>query len=184
MKGKKNGGFSLLEIIIVIAILTVMGGILLVTMGNIGRYKVQEYTEILDSFMKKTRTDALAKNNICGFCIYQKNECYYIESYGEKPVENGKIEYQTVNVRELGSKAGIEIGISKVDGLDNEILENNVGNNMSSYIRIKYEGGTGAIADIMVNGVSKMDCQRITISKGEKQRWIEINPITGKHSKN
>lgn len=184
MKEKKNEGFSLLELIIVIAILGIMGGILIGTAGNISGYKIKQYTEILESFMKKVRTDAMAKNNICGVCIYQKDNHYYLESYGEETAADGTIKYQTVEVRELGSQAGVEISVSKKDGSQTQCLQNNQGDAIHSYIRVKYASGTGAVADIIVDNTSDIDYTRFIISKGEHQQWIEINPVTGRITRN
>ncbi len=186
MKKRKNGGFSLLELIVVIAILAVMGGILVGTVGNIGHYKVKQYTEILDSFMRKTRSNAMAKNNICGFCLYQKNGRYYVESYGENKNDEATIVYNTVEVKELGNSSGVEISIAKKDGSDKKVLADNTGDSVDSCIRVKYVTGTGAIDKITIdtNTDLDMDYTRITISKGENSQCIEINPVTGRHSQN
>lgn len=183
---KRNDGFSLVELIIVMTILAIMGGILVGSTGNIRAYKIKQYTEILDSFMKKTRTDAMAKNHISGFCIYEKNNRYYVESYGEVAAEGGATAYKTVEVREIGAESGIKISISKKDGTSPVFLENNEGDVLTSYIRVRYATGTGIITHIMVDtdSVSMIDATKITISKGDTSQCIEMNPATGRHSQN
>lgn len=185
MEKKKDGGFSLLELIVVIGILAVMGGILIGTIGNIGDYKIKQCTEILDSFMRKTRTEAMAKNNVSGFCIYQKGGRYYVESYVEE-MADGAASYRAVETKELGSSSEVQIGISQKDGSDMQVLEENQGDVITSCVRVKYETGAGAIADITMDSdtESKMEYTKITISKGERSRCIEINTATGRHSQN
>lgn len=186
MKKEDNRGFSLLELVITIAILAVLGGILIGITGNIGNYKLKQYTKVLDSFMKKTRTDAMAKKSICGICIYRKDDRFYVESYGEERTETGGVEYHAVETKELGKDAGIKIGISKKDGSREQFLKNNQKEDKDSYIRIKYATGTGAVANITIDSEaeSKMDYTRITISKGENSQCIEINTATGRHVQN
>lgn len=186
MTKRKNAGFSLVEMVIVVAILAIMGGILVGTTGMIGNYQVEKYTGMLESFMKKARTDAMAKNNICGFCVYQREGKYYIESYNEEAGASGTVQYKTVEVKELGSSSGIEITVSKSDGSNQSALTDNTGDILNSYLRVKFVTGTGAVDDIKMDSdtESKMDYTRITVSKGERSQCIEINPVTGRISQN
>lgn len=184
MRERRNGGFSLLELVIVIAILGIMGGILIGTAGNISGYKIRQYTEILDNFMKKARTDAMAKSDVCGVCIYQRNHQYYLESYGEEAAADGTITYRTAEVRALKGQSGIELSVAKKDGSQKQPLQNNPGEAMDSYIRIKFDAGTGAVADIIVDDASDMDYTRVVVSKGERRQWVEVNPVTGRITEN
>ena len=45
------------------------------------------HKELTDGFMRKARTEIMSKNTVSGVCLYEKEGCYYIESYKEK--ENG-----------------------------------------------------------------------------------------------
>lgn len=185
MEKKKNAGFSMLELIIVIGMLAILAGIMVGFGGNITGFKVKQYTEITDSFMRKVRTDAMAKNNVSGFCLYQKDNRYFIESYSEKKSETGTVEYITQEVRELGKNSGVQIEVSKEDQSETQILEDN-GENITSCIRVRYATGTGVVEAITLDDSEelKMDHTRITFRKGDGSHWIEINPVTGKHTQN
>ena len=87
MYKNKNGGFSLLELIVVIAIMAVLGGIVIGNSNYSKSAQVKKYTELTDGFMRKARTEIMSKNTVSGVCLYEKEGCYYIESYKEK--ENG-----------------------------------------------------------------------------------------------
>lgn len=185
MEKKKNAGFSMLELIIVIGMLAILAGIVIGFSGNIGGFKVKQYAEIVDSFMRKTRTDAMAKNNVSGFCLYQKDNQYFIESYREKKSETGTMEYIAQEVRELGGNSGVQIEVSKSDQSGAKLLEDN-GEDITSCIRVRYATGTGAVEAITLDNSEElqMDYTRITFRKGDVSHWIEINPVTGKHTQN
>lgn len=185
MEKRKNAGFSMLELIVVIGILAVLAGIVAGYGGNISGFKVKQYVEIADSFMRKTRTDAMAKNQVDGFCLYQRDNCYYIESYKEEKTAGGTVHYITQEVRELGEDSRIRIEVSKQDGSGIQILEDN-GEELTSCIRVRYATGTGAVEAITLNDSEdpEMDYTRITFCKGDVSHWIEINPVTGKHTQN
>ena len=95
MYKNKNGGFSLLELIVVIAIMAVLGGIVIGNSNYSKSAQVKKYTELTDGFMRKARTEIMSKNTVSGVCLYEKEGCYYIESYKEK--ENGvTVTFETV----------------------------------------------------------------------------------------
>ena len=56
MYKNKNGGFSLLELIVVIAIMAVLGGIVIGNSNYSKSAQVKKYTELTDGFMRKART--------------------------------------------------------------------------------------------------------------------------------
>ena len=78
MYKNKNGGFSLLELIVVIAIMAVLGGIVIGNSNYSKSAQVKKYTEMTDGFMRKARTEIMSKNTVSGVCLYEKEGCYYI----------------------------------------------------------------------------------------------------------
>jgi len=174
---KENKGFSLIELIVVLAILAILAGILVGATGAVGNRKLNKYTSLLDEFMKKTRIDAMAQNDVCGLRIYEENDVYYVETYGEIN-KNGSTEYKVKDKQKLGDVSDIEISIAKKDKTDKIILTN------ESYIKIQYARSSGAITGIKVgteeNG--RLDRTVITLKRGERIQCIEMIPATGKHS--
>ena len=77
MYKNKNGGFSLLELIVVIAIMAVLGGIVIGNSNYSKSAQVKKYTELTDGFMRKARTEIMSKNTVSGVCLYEKEGCYY-----------------------------------------------------------------------------------------------------------
>lgn len=182
MYKNKNAGFSLLELIVVIAIMAVLGGIVIGNSNYIGNARLRKYTELTDSFMRKVRTEVMAKNTVNGVCLYESDGSYYIESYKEKK-SGGAVVFETVKKEKLGNTYGIEISVSKQDGSAKKELKDNPGGTLSTFIRIQYDGSTGAVSKIYVNteDTSDLTYTKITLEKGENSKCIEINPATGKH---
>lgn len=174
---KKNKGFSLIELIVVIAILAILAGILIGATGTLGNRRLNKCTSLLDGFMKKARIDAMAQNDVCGLRIYEKDDIYYAETYGEIN-KNGSIEYQVKDKQKLGNAKEIEVSISKKDMSDKIVLTGD------SYIRIQYARSSGAITNIKVGTgeSSRLDLTVITLKRGDKTQCIEMIPATGKHS--
>ena len=102
MYKNKNGGFSLLELIVVIAIMAVLGGIVIGNSNYSKSAQVKKYTELTDGFMRKARTEIMSKNTVSGVCLYEKEGCYYIESYKEKE-NGGTVTFETVKRENRGS---------------------------------------------------------------------------------
>ena len=63
MYKNKNGGFSLLELIVVIAIMAVLGGIVIGNSNYSKSAQVKKYTELTDGFMRKARTEIMKKDD-------------------------------------------------------------------------------------------------------------------------
>ena len=172
MYKNKNGGFSLLELIVVIAIMAVLGGIVIGNSNYSKSAQVKKYTELTDGFMRKARTEIMSKNTVSGVCLYEKEGCYYIESYKEKE-NGGTVTFETVKREKLG----------KPDGTGEKTLRDNAGDSLSTFIRIGYDRSTGAVSKFCVNteDTSDLTYTKITFKKGENSKCIEINPATGKH---
>ena len=95
------------------------------------------------------------------------------------------MEYIAQEVRELGGNSGVQIEVSKSDQSGAKLLEDN-GEDITSCIRVRYATGTGAVEAITLDNSEElqMDYTRITFRKGDVSYWIEINPVTGKHTQN
>ena len=182
MSKNKNGGFSLLELIVVIAIMAVLGGIVIGNSNYSKSAQVKKYTELTDGFMRKARTEIMSKNTVSGVCLYEKEGCYYIESYKEKE-NGGTVTFETVKREKLGKPHGVEISAAKQDGTGEKTLRDNAGDSLSTFIRIGYDRSTGAVSKFCVNteDISDLTYTKITFKKGENSKCIEINPATGKH---
>mgnify|MGYP000470596544 FL=1 len=179
MNKNKIGGFSLLELIVVIAIMAVLGGIVIGNSNYSKSAQVKKYTELTDGFMRKARTEIMSKNTVSGVCLYEKEGRYYIESYKEKE-NGGTVTFETVKREKLGKPHGVEISAATQDGTGEKTLRDNAGDSLSTFIRIGYDRSTGAVSKFCVNteDTSELTYTKITFKKGENSKCIEINPAT------
>lgn len=177
---KNNRGFSLIELIVVIAIMTILAGMIIGYTGAVGSRRVNKCTSLMDGAMKKARVDTMTKSDTCGVRFYQEDGIYYADIVGEE-VKNGAIEYKTREKVNLGQAGDITITLCNALGTDKEVLADNDEN---SYILIKYARGTGAVTAIRTgrDSFDRTDRTQIFIDRGEKTKCIEIVPETGKHT--
>lgn len=177
---KNNRGFSLIELIVVIAIMAILAGMIIGYTGAVGSRRVNKCTSLMDGAMKKARVDTMTKSDTCGVRFYQEGGIYYADIVGEE-VKNEAVEYKTREKVNLGQAGDITITSCKASGTDKEVLADN---DKNSYILIKYARGTGAVTAIRTGGdrFDSTDRTQIFIDRGEKTKCIEIVPETGKHT--
>ncbi len=173
--GVSNGGYSLVEIIVVIAIMVVMasGSVLLFT--SMSGYKCRAAKDQICTNLKETKTEALAKRTEW-MEIYKDSKGYKIKrSYN-------------ANDTDLSSR----IHISFVEkGSANEIEIDN-----STSLILTYERGTGSFEGIKtsttvdaqgklpdkMNGSSIVYCEKIHVQNPARNKGytITLNQETGK----
>lgn len=83
---KQNEGFSLVELIVVIAILAVLGAGAVMGVGMLGGWQIKECVSLLDGGLNETRTEALSKQMAYLTISCDENGSYYMEVTG-KPRE-------------------------------------------------------------------------------------------------
>lgn len=173
MYKNKNGGFSLLELIVVIAIMAVLGGIVIGNSNYSKSAQVKKYTELTDGFMRKARTEIMSKNTVSGVCLYEKEGCYYIESYKEKE-NGGTVTFETVKQEKLGKPHGVEISAAKQDGTGEKTLRDNAGDSLSTFIRIGYDRSTGAVSKVLCQyrGYIRFNVYQRSHSKKERTQNV------------
>lgn len=83
---KQNEGFSLVELIVVIAILAVLGAGAVMGVGMLGGWQMKECVSLLDGGLNETRTEALSKQTAYLTISCDENGSYYMEVTG-RPIE-------------------------------------------------------------------------------------------------
>lgn len=169
---KNNKGMSLIEIIIVVAILSAMIGITGFGISMISGKPAEECAQKFCSTIQHARTMTMGKSKMSIVLCRDSNGMLSAKEVSEKVLDNdGNMETEErVNV--VGEK-DVTVNCYLTDGSSIEIT----GTNTLEFI---FDRGSGAIRTTKVNGVVSAHCTKITVAKANKSKDIVIVPVTGK----
>ena len=177
MKKQNNKGFSLIEIIVVLAIMgiAVAGSISLYS--SLSKAKVKSATNHIDSQLSLTRTNTLSKKGYWMFklCVEDNNYCAVVCRS-----EDGSGAWEEYKKVSLGSVDSLDITYTKlkVDDAGNITKIPNVA--VKSFeAKIIYDSSSGAC--LKSSGEADYYVGDITITDGSIDRVISITRATGKH---
>lgn len=177
MEKKNNKGFTLIEIIVALAImgLCVAGAISLYS--SLSGAKVNSAATKLDSQLSLTRTNTLTKKGDWVLEVNKSSGKYYAILFHDGDGA-GWEEYKKV---ELGDASSIEIEYTKVTYASGVATKTTGVEITHVPMRIGYDNGSGACVAVSTHGVTNYYVGDITITDGEKTREITITKATGKH---
>ena len=161
----KNEGFSLIELIVVIAIMTILTVGIAISLSSVSSQKAKAATKTIYSSLEYTQTAAMAKA-MAYLEIYQKDDGYYlavVEGCATQPVRKEKKlcdDSVTISYTTKGSAVA-----QKID---------------ATPLQITYDHVTGAILSLgdAADG-SPIYCNGIIVSKGSYEGQIDLVPETG-----
>lgn len=176
---KQNEGFSLVELIVVIAILGVLSTAAVVGIGMISGWRINKCVSLLDSGLKETRTDALSREAAYLIISCDENGNYYMEGtkHPQEKIAGSpiKIVYMTdakTDEEMITPDHPLVLSYDRASGAFLPILEWDAEH--STYVQKQ----TGEGADI-----SYVYCTSIQICAGEeKSTTIRLVKSTGKHT--
>lgn len=157
---KDNHGFTVIEVLVVIAILVILTTSLGISITSVSRANVNSVTKTVDAQMKKLRFTTLSKENDYSLFIYKRGR----NNYYEIAPTNTELTNLDKGIK-LG-KSGLKIQYSVVG---NDTLKTVGG---SDYIEIAYNRS---------NGTFKKDYNKIQFASGEKTKKIILVTSTGRH---
>ncbi len=170
----KNGGYTLVELIVVMAIMVVMAGGSVVAFASLRNYRAKTAKDEICNNLKEARTEAMAKKTAWMKICTDSDGLKIETSYREDKRLRGNIH---VSYTETGAAAETEI-----DSSHSLIL---------TYARVSgaFEGiKTSTTADAdgklpnLMNGTSIVYCEKIHIQNGARTKGytITLNQETGK----
>lgn len=165
---RDNKGFSLIEMVVVLAIMLVMTGAIMMSVSSLYSQQVKRATRTIDSLLTDTKTLTMAKTSSY-FSLRKDGDYYYAETTdGTKK--------QLSNNKTLTVKYKLKSGTSYIDVA-------------TTPVAISYQKSSGAFdkagsvnVDGSVNLRSVDDyVDMFIISCGNREMKIKLYPKTGKH---
>lgn len=168
----KNAGFSLIELIVVVAIIVVMVGISASWISSLMGYRARECANKTASSLTATKVKSMSKavnSNDVTWTLYKGSDnCYYIDV-----VVNNTANGTTDTDKSKVSKAGVTVSYYKADG--SEVVLGD-----SDKIQLYYNRSTGMLCDLTTS--LKADISKIAFRAGKREYSFEVVPMTGKVS--
>lgn len=169
---KNNKGLSLIEIIIVVAILSAMVGMTGYGISMISGKPAQECAQKLYSTVQHARTMTMGKSKTSIILGRDSNGMVSVKEVSEKVLDNdGNL--QTEERENVVGAKDVTVICYMTDGSSMEITGSNT-------MELIFDRGSGAIRTTKVNGVVSAHCIKITVAKANKLKEIIIVPVTGK----
>ena len=179
----KNGGFSLVELIVVIAIMAVLTGIASMSLASVMGVSVKQCARDIQSAANQTRVSTLGKDEVI-MTITKGNKAKSSEAYYCTIVTKDGLGKTIENEEKIG-KSNMDITYVLSDSKGNKTSDITLDDTHS--LTIKFNRGTGAMAPCMKSdGSSGGDyyCMQIKVKKNSTEKIISFYPETGKVSLN
>lgn len=178
---KDNKGLSLIELIVVIAIMAVMGGFIFISFGLLTGQDARECASNLSTALDKEKNYALTRSG--------ETDCYveithtaegYLADYQvpAKAIQPDCPTFFSIEKENIGHPT-VNVACYYDDGGGSPTFVDDLNDN-NDVLRITYNRVTGAVKEIKLNG----DAKTINLIKIDKGREYEIvlYTATGKHT--
>lgn len=165
---KDNRGLSLVEVVIVVTIMAVMGGLMAMAIGAAVTKPADECASKMASSLKEARITTMGKMSV-SMEFYVQDDCIYMK---EKILGEGTA---TDKVRKIGDK-----GVAVTYKLEGDSTYKALGGSTSALV-LSFDRSSGAFKKCF-EGTTDTGryCSEIKVTKGDRQRTLKLYSLTGK----
>lgn len=171
---RNNKGFSYIEAVVAIAILTVLAVGVIVGIGQIAGWRVMDCASDINSAMKDTRINAMSKSSAYLEISRDASGDYYLQEKGE---EKEKLASGSIRITYTTNR-GTEIDIMDGSPL---IISYNRSSGAFTPLISQIEGD-GSFTFMTYADGNYAYCSKITVTNGTKTKTITLIKDTGKHT--
>ncbi len=159
---KKNSGFSLVELIVVVAVMAILTTLLSVTINVVFSQRVSSAASDTKSLLQAAQTVAMSKDN-----------CYVsIKTNADGDIEVASFSSTTKQLDAVIIEKGISVTLTC------DTTEYTVSG--SDEFQIRYVRESGGFDTTLKNGTDIGYCVKITLTRGDKTEVLQLSKLTGK----
>ena len=192
-KSEENKGFTLIEVIIVVAIFATLLGIMIPSLNSVLGFHVRRTTESICSALDRTKSEAMNRLVAEVKLSYVAGDGYYITYYLDRGKDGGSDE----NVRDDQAEK-IAPAKTRVSYTDDKGKSHNMWETGNTTLILTYDRATGGFRQIQTEAIrqekileqlaagkdiafhdSGSYCQSMTILGGGSQKSIQLNKDAG-----
>lgn len=163
-----NKGMSLVEIMVVIAILSVLTGVVGYGISLSTSRDVDACAQKLLSGIQHTRTVTMGKKSASINIGYDNDRIKITET---------SILIKDDGTDDVNAKGTI---VGKKGIVVNYILEDGTTGALGSSLELEFDRASGALSKTRINGANSALCKELKVSRGAYSATVEIVPLTGK----
>lgn len=185
MKMKNNNGFSLIELIVTIAIMAVVLGGSVSVFHWINTSRLETMAKNINYMLSDVRSDTLAKSGKYRMKLYANGDMVYAVEQKENGTDaSGNPKWDDIEKKEVGKYGSVYV--MDATGVKREINSTTSG----SYVIVSYNKSDGSYNEINVyentdtlGATPKgINSNEICTEYGDRNRKIKMIKQTGKHS--
>ena len=192
-KSEKNKGFTLIEVIIVVAIFAILLGIMIPSLNSILGFHVRRTTESISGALDRTKTEAMNRLVAEVKLSYVAGDGYYITYY----LDRGKNGSSDETVKEDQAEK-IAPAKTRISYTDNQGVVHNMWESGNTALILTYNRATGGFREIQTAAIGQEEilsqleqgkditfhdsgsyCRSITVLGGGSQKSIYLNIDAG-----